>query len=357
MRIERATSSEVAKAAGWWEDPELDVDLLRIVNPADKPYLGGASLAFTIPLSGVPRLERKSAQAYSEAAAAEIVAAEREIASEARMAAVKMLMMNRVAEELRRFGRDERIRQSFVRARRLAEAGELSTTELSAAERRRHEREHKLRRAENDADAAESELRRLLGVSPETRMNFAETLARECPHTQMPPERPALDYTRHPRVVAVLKRLAGDEAALQAEIRRQYPDLKLGPAYSREEGLDRFGLIAGIELPLWNRNRKGIAEAEGKRDATRSDAVAAWREVVERVAAARRYLERLLGHRAESTLKSAADADALADAGELDALAFIAVREEILDAEINELEWKASVCLAFEELEKHKIGE
>jgi hypothetical protein len=38
-------------------------------------------------------------------------------------------------------------------------------------------------------------------------------------------------------------------------------------------------------------------------------------------------------------------------------LAFIAVREEILDAEINELEWKASVCLAFEELEKHKIGE
>jgi outer membrane protein TolC len=173
----------------------------------------------------------------------------------------------------------------------------------------------------------------------------------------MPPERPALDYTRHPRVVAVLKRLAGDEATLQAEIRRQYPDLKLGPAYSREEGLDRFGLIAGIELPLWNRNRKGIAEAEGKRDATRSDAVAAWREVVERVAAARRYLERLLGHRAESTLKSAADADALADAGELDALAFIAFREEILDAEINELEWKASVCLAFEELEKHKIGE
>ena len=154
-----------------------------------------------------------------------------------------------------------------------------------------------------------------------------------------------------------MKRLDGGEAALEAEIRRQYPDLKLGPAYSREEGLDRFGLVAGIELPLWNRNRKGIAEAEGARNSARADAVSVWRELVEGAASARRNLARLLEHRAESALKNAAEANELADAGELDALAFISVREEILDAELNEQEWKAGVCLAFEELEKYKVEE
>ena len=66
LRIERDSADKAANAAGWWEDPELDIDLMRIVNPADNPYLGGASLSFSIPLSGVPALERKAAAAYMQ---------------------------------------------------------------------------------------------------------------------------------------------------------------------------------------------------------------------------------------------------------------------------------------------------
>ena len=60
MRLKAGASAKVAKETGWWEDPELDFDLMRIVNPSDNPFLGGGSIAFTIPLSGALALESHS---------------------------------------------------------------------------------------------------------------------------------------------------------------------------------------------------------------------------------------------------------------------------------------------------------
>ena len=63
MRLKAAGSAKVAKESGWWEDPELDFDFMRIVNPSAHPFLGGASLAFSVPLSGALALDEKSAAA------------------------------------------------------------------------------------------------------------------------------------------------------------------------------------------------------------------------------------------------------------------------------------------------------
>ena len=355
LRIESATAENVARESGWWEDPELDVDLMRIVNPSDNPWLGGASLSFSVPLSDALGLEKKAAFAYSRAAADEIIAAENEVASNAKMAAIRYLYLKETVRTLAVFDEDERMKNAFAAAETLAEAGELATTEVAAAKRRRHERIHRLRQARDGADEAESELRKLLGVSPNTELVFASNPAESCPHDCMPPERKALSYVQHPRVRAALHRFDGGEAALEAEISRQYPDLKFGPAYSREEGLDRFGIVGGISLPLWNRNRKAIAEAEGKRDASRADALALWKEIVEDVSAARKKLRRLLEHRAENAAKSVQEVNALSDAGEIDALGFIAAREEILEARLSELEWKTDICLVSEEIEKNNV--
>lgn len=60
LRLKRAASEKVAAQTGWWEDPEISGDLLRIVNPAENPHLGGVALSLTIPLSGVTGLERLS---------------------------------------------------------------------------------------------------------------------------------------------------------------------------------------------------------------------------------------------------------------------------------------------------------
>ena len=136
---------------------------------------------------------------------------------------------------------------------------------------------------------------------------------------------------------------------METEIRRQYPDLKIGPAYSREEGLDRLGLVAGVTLPLWNRNRKGIVEAEGARDEAKREAIRIWREVVLEAAAAQRTLERLKAHPAPS-VQGLGDADKLFDAGEITPLDYLAVREELLDGELAEIAWRRDLRLAEENM-------
>jgi outer membrane protein TolC len=156
----------------------------------------------------------------------------------------------------------------------------------------------------------------------------------------------------HPKVAAALARLHGTEESLRAEIRRQYPDLKLGPAYANEEGLDRLGIVAGISIPLWNRNRKGIAEAEGKRDETRLAAIDVWRDLVCDAAAAHAHLVNLLAHPPVPPSERV-QADRLADAGELTPLDYLAVREQIFDMKLDEADWKRDVALATAELTRY----
>lgn len=359
MRLKRASSQKVAEATGRWDDPEVDADLLRIVNPAEHPFLGGISMAFTLPLSGVKGLERKAAMAYSRADAAEIVVAERETAVSARCAAVRLLAADGTVRALKDFAADARVSGAFAAAERLSEAGELSKTETASARLRRHQRLHRLREAEAEYAESEQTLRSLLGVAPSVKLTFVEGCESSADSVERggnacSDRRRPVDYVAHPMVRAAVCRLEGGEAALEAEIRRQYPDLKFGPAYSREEGMDRLGIVAGATLPLWNRNRRGIAEAEGTRDELRENAVKTWREVVLQADAARRTLARLLDHTAESPPERGA-ADALADAGEINALEYLAVREEELDGELVERAWRRDVRLARENLKKFEL--
>ena len=353
MRLKLAASRKVARATGWWEDPELDFDFLRIVNPSENPFLMGANLAFTLPLSGVPALERRAAEAYSAADAADIVAAETETAVAARQAVLRLVFARLSRSLLRDFDGDARIVRALSAAERLADAGEVSVTDLASAKRRRHARQHQLYRQSDEVDAAEAELRRLLGLAPSVKISLtldATTLSVSATNVTWS----AVDFVRHPRVKAALARLEGGERALETEIRRQYPDLKIGPSYSREDGEDRFGLIVGTTLPLWNRNRKGIATAEGERDGARADAIAVWRAVVSQADSAARKFARLSAHGPERRPRREA-ADALAEAGELRPLEYLAVREEQLEAELAETEWRLGIRLAAEELRKFEL--
>lgn len=354
MRMKRMSSERIVRETGWWEDPELDVDLMRIVNPTENPLLGGASLSMTLPLSGVKGLERKSAEAYSAADAADIIAAEQETAGAARIAALRYLSARETVLALEAFERDSRINGVFATAERLSEVGELSKTELVSARVRRHQRLHRRREAETTAYESEQVLRRLMGIAPGVRLLFRECMREQ--RSELSAPRDPLAYVRHPKVRAALCRLEGGEAALEAEIRRQYPDLKLGPAYSREEGLDRFGLVAGLTLPLWNRNRQGIAEAEGTRDEARQTAVKVWREVVLEADAARRTLIRLKDHPPESSPNVEA-ADKLFDAGEIGVLDYLVLREEALDADLMERDWRRDIRLAEENLKNSEWEE
>ena len=58
---------------------------------------------------------------------------------------------------------------------------------------------------------------------------------------------------------------AAADAALHLEIANQYPDFQYSPGYSFNEGFHQFSFATAFNVPLVNRNRGPIAEAEARR--------------------------------------------------------------------------------------------
>jgi cobalt-zinc-cadmium efflux system outer membrane protein len=58
---------------------------------------------------------------------------------------------------------------------------------------------------------------------------------------------------------------AAEEAALQLEIAKQQPDIQLNPGYAFDEGHHKISFGPGFEIPVFNRNKGPIAEAEARR--------------------------------------------------------------------------------------------
>jgi outer membrane protein TolC len=68
-------------------------------------------------------------------------------------------------------------------------------------------------------------------------------------------------------LLASLADYAAAESALQLEVARQYPDIHLGPGYTYDVGTQKFAFgLAGISLPIFNRNQDAIHAAEARRE-------------------------------------------------------------------------------------------
>lgn len=68
-------------------------------------------------------------------------------------------------------------------------------------------------------------------------------------------------------LLAALAAYAAAQSALQGEIARQYPDLRLGPGYQLDQGEGKWSLGLGVTLPVFHRNQGPIAAAEARRAA------------------------------------------------------------------------------------------
>jgi cobalt-zinc-cadmium efflux system outer membrane protein len=87
---------------------------------------------------------------------------------------------------------------------------------------------------------------------------------------QTPPEIPSSSARRiallnRADVLGALAGYAAIEAALRLEIAKQYPDLDISPGYEYDQGSNKWLLGFQLTLPIFNRNRGAIAEAEARR--------------------------------------------------------------------------------------------
>ena len=141
-----------------------------------------------------------------------------------------------------------------------------------------------------------------------------------------------------------LAEYAAAESALRLEVARQYPDIHLGPGYKWSQGENSFILGFSAELPIFNRNRGPIAEAEARRreaeagfSALQARVVAEADRAVAVYAAVGREAE-AADALAQSSRKNLDRVRSAFDAGELDRVALRAAEIELTTAERSRLE-------------------
>lgn len=251
--------------AGAWSDPTLGIDVAKIVSSSAEPWKLFGSLGLTLPLSGRLGLERTQAGRDHAVALARLAAAEWRTRMEVRRALAEREAASRRATVTREAV--AALAEIVVVVDRMEQAGDLTRAEARLF---RIEQATLLARAAQLAaqlQRTHHAVRRLLGLAPTAELPLASEGALAPPHAD---ELLANDSAlrRHPALALARAEHEAAEAALELEIRRQYPDLELAPGLGREDGLDQVLLGLSLPLPLFERNRRAIAEATARRALT-----------------------------------------------------------------------------------------
>ncbi len=331
LRLARAQAEiplASAREAGWWPDPEFEAEVLRFANRGsrtsfrfdgpsfsgvntgviganglsangmeitppgyrrvegdfiDDPWIVGASLSITIPISGRLAVEKDWAWAEYSASWRRILISEWELLTRLRAAWLEWSTTRERIEVTKAY--IEQLGTVATMTERLATSGELNPTDARVLLIELRHQRTVLQNLEFEAEQQRLDLLVMLGLDPEAPVELAPAVF--LPRIDVPEEaRRELLLRRDPRVLAVRAAYEAAEQRLRLEVRKQYPDLTVGPSYSFEEGFSRLGFGFGLPIPLWNHNRQAVAEASAERDAVRVHAEAQIEQVFSELARA-----------------------------------------------------------------------
>lgn len=298
------------------------------------PYLLGFDFLVPIETAGKRGYRLEEARNLSEAAKLDLAETAWKVRSGVRTAlldhftAVRDLALLRSEQETRS-------QQVTLLAKRL-QVGDIARPELAAGRLALLNTQVAIQAAEGRVAATRAALAAAIGIP----VSGMENVQLSWSDFEQPPTAQTLS-SRPIQREAVLNRLdvrralaeyAAAEAALQLEIARQYPDFHIGPGYQLEEHNSFFTVGLAVTLPIRNRNRGPIAEAEARRKeaaarflSTQAQVIAQSEGALARYAAAlrelgeaRESLSRLQGEREQMTTRAV-------QVGESDRLALNAV--------------------------------
>ncbi len=275
-RLAYARSTAVAEFAGLWEDPAVSAELTRVLPESITNREVGLSLA--IPLTGIPALTKAAAEQYREADFWEMREKERAYLEELDILCTNILITHLKHKFMHK--RLAELRDERNRIAKLYELGEVTFGAYQIANQRLNDTINAEQELEREHLAQHLELSTRLGLHPDFRhLEIDEPLPKGIPPAKPIPTPEAL--MQNPALRAKLASYGGTEKELQAEIRRQYPQLTLGSGYGYEDGNDKLGFSLGLSLPLWNRNREAIARATGDRAVKQAEALSIWKGLIQ----------------------------------------------------------------------------
>lgn len=264
-------------------NPDLEVEVADRAGPAGSTTDRGISIGQRIEIGGQRSERRAAAEAALAAARSSLRQARIELLGAVAQAFVEaayrrdLLEVEEAEAELARS-------YSGLVERRL-EAGSATAIDLALAQAGLARAE----RAVAVAKGADQEARARLAEALGARASAPVATVGETPRLEAPP---SLDELLS-RALDGRGDLAAAEARFEvAEARRRLaralriPDLSVAARAGREEGDDIVGISFGIPIPLFDRNRGGIAEAEAESVAARSEVEIAKLAVERQVVAA-----------------------------------------------------------------------
>jgi cobalt-zinc-cadmium efflux system outer membrane protein len=268
MRVRARVADAQAFAARLLPDPTINVSFDHIVSGPDPFDNLVGQVAMDLQALRAHNVMRQAAEAAARQVRLDLAWAEWQVAGQARIHAVRILSLSRIAF-LARTSRDA-AQDLLDRSLRAAARGDIGADQLQSARLAALTAADTLRSAERDLGAARLELTKLVGVPPETVLRLASA--------ELPPQ--PLDADRL-FAIALAQRLdlkalqagyASQEAAVHKAVLDQFPTLSLAFTATRDTGGNKMiGPAVGFTLPLWNRNRGGIAVQSATREALRAE--------------------------------------------------------------------------------------
>lgn len=353
-RTNAAAAGALAEIATPLPNPTLGVGPLYGLDlepNAPNPLVPFVEFGFSIPLSGRRGYQDEVNELLAEEARTEVVVAHRHAYLRLReLFAARILTHQQLQAQTEIL---ESARRSEAVTRQLVGAGAASALDVGLMQLEVTDGEKGLLDIRERLVDLEAALAALIGIA-------ARHLSAPIADLEQLPAivLPELDAAKrlllenHHTLSVLRARYAVAEKQLRLEIAKQYPDLTIGAAYSGDPGDTKkvLGLTLGINLPLFDRNQRGIAIAEQQRERIRTEY-----ETTLNVALA--SLDGLLARRAileeraellrEVALpRAASNVDVAIQsirAGELDALRVLEVERRLRTLRIEALQAKANL--------------
>lgn len=345
-RLDAGAALAGAQNAGEWDNPELNISGGLILESIANPWTASAGIEFTIPISGRKGVEKDLAFAQHRVKWREVLALEWEVIGELRAAwRERAATIERLALLREHVASMEDVRK---RASDLAKAGELPRTDARVFEIELVQSRIDLAEQESMGREQDTIILGLLGLVPTAPVKLNVTLAATNSSGSL---------ENSPRLALARAEYDVAEQNLRLEIRKQYPDLRIGPGYDIDEGQSTISLGFGIPIPIINLNREGIARARGERLAARAAyegtaeeitvAAQVARQRLERVKASRKVVDELLAPLVDLQVKEAGDR---AKAGDFDALVMLEALNSRREAKERVLQTMLDEALAIDTL-------
>jgi outer membrane protein TolC len=250
-------------------------------TPTDQvtPWIPEAALDLPIEIAGKRGIRIREARQRSESARLALLIAAWQVRSRVRQAFVNLYVARQTDSLLARQLDIQTQTARILEARRTA--GEASPPEVTRAHVDLAASRVAALDAARAAAVARSDLADAVGVPPaaldSAALDFAALgrVSAAVPSAEV--RRRAL--LNRSDLLGALADYEASQAALQLEVRKQYPDITLGPGYQLDQTDVKWTLGLGLVLPLFNRNKGPIAEAAARRE----EAAAAFLQIQSKV--------------------------------------------------------------------------